>query len=224
MKKCPTCERTFEDSLKFCQMDGTPLVDFAETSSADSFMVNSSITDDDLNFGMDAGETRGTNVSPPSPFDVPTPSGYQSPSLSSPFKEPEPMFDEPRESFNQSPFGNSPMMQQSEWTPPPAPDANWMNQGIGQNTPFQPPIAGGQNQTLAIVSLVCGVLSIVCCWFSIFVGPAGLITGYIAKNKADENPAQFGGRGMALAGMITGGIGTGLGILFIILQILGTLF
>ena len=26
MKKCPTCQRTFEDSLRFCQADGTPLV------------------------------------------------------------------------------------------------------------------------------------------------------------------------------------------------------
>ncbi len=223
MKKCPTCERTFEDSLKFCQMDGTPLVDFAETSSADSFMVNSSITDDDLNFGMDAGETRGRNVSPPSPFDVPTPSGYQSPSLSSPFKEPEPMSDEPRESFNQSPFGNSPMMQQSEWTPPPAPDANWMNQGIGQNTPFQPPaIAQAQDRTLAIVSLVCGILSLTCC--GAITGIAALVTGFMAKNNVDANPEQYGGRGMALAGMILGGIGVLLTVLYLVFGVIGGIF
>jgi len=204
-------------------MDGTPLVDFAETSSADSFMVNSSITDDDLNFGMDAGETRGRNVSPPSPFDVPTPSGYQSPSLSSPFKEPEPMFDEPRESFNQSPFGNSPMMQQSEWTPPPAPDANWMNQGIGQNTPFQPPaIAQAQDRTLAIVSLVCGILSLTCC--GAITGIAALVTGFMAKNNVDANPEQYGGRGMALAGMILGGIGVLLTVLYLVFGVIGGIF
>ena len=27
MKKCPTCDKTFEDSMKFCQVDGTPLVE-----------------------------------------------------------------------------------------------------------------------------------------------------------------------------------------------------
>jgi len=204
-------------------MDGTPLVDFAETSSADSFMVNSSITDDDLNFGMDAGETRGRNVSPPSPFDVPTPSGYQSPSLSSPFKESEPMFDEPRESFNQSPFGNSPMLQQSEWTPPPAPDANWMNQGIGQNTPFQPPaIAQAQDRTLAIVSLVCGILSLTCC--GAVTGIAALVTGFMAKNNVDANPEQYGGRGMALAGMILGGIGVLLTVLYLVFGVIGGIF
>jgi hypothetical protein len=60
----------------------------------------------------------------------------------------------------------------------------------------------------------------VCC-FSVITGPAGLITGFMAKNKADQDPAQFGGRGLALAGMITGGIGTIIGILVVILQILG---
>ena len=29
MKKCPSCEKTFEDSMRFCQVDGTPLVDDA---------------------------------------------------------------------------------------------------------------------------------------------------------------------------------------------------
>src|SRR5688572_799638 len=27
MKKCPTCDKTFEDSMRFCQVDGTALVD-----------------------------------------------------------------------------------------------------------------------------------------------------------------------------------------------------
>lgn len=163
----------------------------------------------------------------PSPFDLSMPPGYQPPPIT-PFDEPKP----PAPDFSkQSPFApptpfgqaepfNQPL-QQAEWTPPPAPDSNWQNQEIGANTPFQPPVAAaGQNQTLAIVSLVCGILSLLCC-FSIITGPAGIITGFMAKNKADQEPAQYGGRGMALAGMITGGIGTVIGILVIILQILG---
>lgn len=31
MKKCPTCEKTFDDNMKFCQSDGTPLVEAQET-------------------------------------------------------------------------------------------------------------------------------------------------------------------------------------------------
>ena len=29
MKRCPTCQKTFDDSMRFCQTDGTPLVDDA---------------------------------------------------------------------------------------------------------------------------------------------------------------------------------------------------
>ncbi len=25
MKQCPTCQKTFADSMRFCQIDGTPL-------------------------------------------------------------------------------------------------------------------------------------------------------------------------------------------------------
>ena len=27
MKRCPTCDKTFDDNMRFCQADGTPLVD-----------------------------------------------------------------------------------------------------------------------------------------------------------------------------------------------------
>lgn len=159
----------------------------------------------------------------PSPFDG-SMIGYQPPSAPPPFdspkpveKEPEPMYGgQQDESPNQSPFQppspfgspepyNQPM-QQSDWTPPPAPVSEWGNQDLGANTPFQPPpAAGGQDQTLAIVSLVCGILGIVCCQIA---GPVAIITGFMAKKKATENPSQFGGSGMALAGIITGAIGT----------------
>ncbi len=177
------------------------------------------------------------NKAIPSPFDG-SMLGYQPPAAppaDAPnppvFKEDETPFGSYQESANPSPFQppspfgqaepfNQPM-QQAEWTPPPAPVSEWQNQNLGANQSFQPSGASvGQNQTLAIVSLVCGVLSIICC-FSFVTGPAGLITGFMAKNKADQDPAQFGGRGLALAGMITGGIGTLIGILVIILQILG---
>src|SRR5829696_10352096 len=29
MKRCPTCEKTFDDNMRFCQADGTPLVEDA---------------------------------------------------------------------------------------------------------------------------------------------------------------------------------------------------
>ena len=43
--------------------------------------------------------------------------------------------------------------------------------------------------------------------------------GFIAKKKADEDPANFGGRGLALGGMIAGSLGTVLFVVLIILQL-----
>lgn len=42
MKKCPNCERTFEDNMRFCQSDGTPLVDDAPPVDPYKTMVASS--------------------------------------------------------------------------------------------------------------------------------------------------------------------------------------
>jgi hypothetical protein len=139
------------------------------------------------------------------PFDSPIP--YNTPT----FKEPELVV--PQDSPLGSPFNNAaatpfeqPNQMEQAWTPPPAPDASWGNQGVGQNTPFQPPpMSSGQNQTLAIVSLVLGILSI-CCYIGWITGPAALITGWLHRKKVKENPAEFTGDGLALAGMIIGGI------------------
>lgn len=61
------------------------------------------------------------------------------------------------------------------------------------------------NQTLAIVSLVLGVLGLVGCGG--FTSPVALILGFMARKKAAQNPAEFGGDGIALAGIITGAVG-----------------
>ncbi len=271
MKRCPTCERTFDDSMKFCQTDGTPLVAATEMEEGgnlpelrnDADAVKTQIISAE-ELWKESGEMKNESardVSPPSPYGnsassssdsqnkspddffstslpgeissqspfesqssspIPSPfdesesSDYRPPA--SPFKEPEPMFDKPIDSFNQSPFGsqtesyNLPL-QQTEWMPPSAPVSEWQNRNIGQNTPFQPPVTGGENQTLAIVSLVLGVIGIVLCQFT---APVALVTGFMARKKAEENPNEYGGSGLALAGIITGAIGTLLLILLVI--------
>ena len=328
MKKCPTCDKTFDDGMRFCQTDGTQLVDISETESdeyktvvsnqneisappADPFKTMLGVppvnkTEEDFSqnqmvdeagnvpsqspFGdassandsaqgsfdasysvpsetpkfnepsvnaLDLGglsspdsfskaeesnlsestlvfDRSAENASPKidsspfsegsynqssfenpvsqttsTPFDTPPQTDYQPP-----FKEPEKPFGAQNNQFNQSPFEqsqnpfgqqsstyNAPM-QQTEWTPPPAPVSNWQDQGLGANTPFQPPVAGqGQDQTLAIVSLVTGILSILCC--GPVTGIPAIITGYLAKNNINANPNQYAGRGMATAGMLS---------------------
>jgi len=168
----------------------------------------------------------------PSPFQDSLPPSYQPPSASPfdaaqpPFKESEPMFGGQQESPNQSafqpppPFGqpesfNQPMMQ-SGWTPPPAPVSEWQNQELGANTPFQPPPAGqGQNQTLPIISLVLGIISL-CCYISPLTGIAALVTGYLGMKNANADPTQYGGKTMAIVGMVLGGLFLLIGLLYYI--------
>lgn len=164
-------------------------------------------------------------MSTSSPFDAAEPhTGLPetptSPSIPSPFGEPkaptfEPQFKDPEPVFSQS-AGNPFDMpkEQDEWSAPPAP--------IGQDRSFSPPAAGAaggsKNQTLAIVSLITGILSLFCCgWF--IPGIAAVVMGFMAKGKADKDPANFGGRGLAMGGIITGVISVILGIIVVILYV-----
>ena len=298
MKKCPTCNKTFEDSMRFCQTDGTPLVDDepafdpyatimarpgdlapppTEEPSAPEAPVQSqqaeeivleplaaaepapetpaepiAVPDDVLELPADplktmyvseaemqaafgtSGDAKpadeapqpeqpifsvpdvpapnfGDVAPPPSPFSTSEPAP-----AAPPFEPAAPLYEEAPtilHSQADSPFDPPPPAPVEQWTPPPAPDASWQNKEIGSNTPFEPPPAGagGPSQGLAIGSLICGILSCLCC-MSLLTGPAAMIMGFIAKKNADQNPAQYGGRGMALGGMIAGGLGIFIGI------------
>ncbi|MCL2050201.1 MAG: DUF4190 domain-containing protein [Lachnospiraceae bacterium] len=70
-------------------------------------------------------------------------------------------------------------------------------------------VSNGGNSGLAIASLVCGIVSFACCYFSFFVSIAGLIMGIISLVKKQN------GRGMAIAGIII----SSLSILFYIIVI-----
>ena len=39
MKRCPTCHRTFDDTLSFCLQDGTPLVAAGSTTDSEATLV-----------------------------------------------------------------------------------------------------------------------------------------------------------------------------------------
>ena len=158
-----------------------------------------------------------------SPFDAPPPI-FNEPKMQeapkpigSPFDAPASPFDKPATPFGQAndPFANQ--QQDSAWSPPPAPVQSWQDQSVGQNTPFQPPPAGtgGQNKTLPIVSLVCGILGF-CCGI---LGIVAIITGFMGRNNANTNPQEYGGAGLATAGMILGIIGFLLNVALGILQV-----
>lgn len=242
MKTCPSCHNTFDDNLRFCQNDGTPLVDETPVAGKPADDEPLEIPDFDPMKTMVASAEEQTDVlsTPPAPSfgdlgslptpepesfrPPPAPDSYMPPPIGQPehqpipsppqpppFAEPEQIYQPPPSPFD-SPFSTPPAHQMGaspEWNPPPAP--------VGQYR------GTGQSQTLAIIAMVCGILSIpgLCCWVGILLGPAGAIMGFIAKNKADADPQHYTGRGMAIAGIITGVVGTLLEIGIIILYILG---
>ncbi|MBR2530716.1 MAG: DUF4190 domain-containing protein [Lachnospiraceae bacterium] len=80
--------------------------------------------------------------------------------------------------------------------------------------------AAPENQTsvFAIISLVTGILSILCCcsqWICVILAVSAIVLGILSMNKEES------GRGMAIAGIICGGVGLVLGIIVIIIGAVG---
>lgn len=95
-----------------------------------------------------------------------------------------------------------------------------------------PPPAGQKNtNTLALISLIAGILGALmsalslCMWclgaFSLILGIAAAVLGYLSKKQIDGAGGPQSSRKMASAGMILGLVSIGLSIVFIVL---GTVF
>jgi hypothetical protein len=80
------------------------------------------------------------------------------------------------------------------WTPPPPP-------------PVYPAVNQAQ-QTLAILSLVFGLAAITFGWIcgGLILAIVGLILGFVALSQIKKNPTKYGGRPMAIGGIVTGAI------------------
>jgi len=296
MKRCPTCQKTFDDNMRFCQTDGTPLV--ADETPADPYktmvaskediasalratsepptpaepaapepprveeeplqipsepMVSSSPASElktrlatppgedpqvieipplaeaqpsepPSPFGASSGDARQSSMGNfpttppiPSPFSGNKPPSFEPPAANEPINvEPEPAYAEPeplpeqREpdfssppqyaepeappaspfSMNEPPAGES-AVAQTEWTPP-SPASTFQDQPGGTNMQSPPPAAAGQNKTLAIISLVCGILGITLCCGTFLPSLVGLILGFMARGKANSDPVHYG--------------------------------
>lgn len=177
-----------------------------------------------------SGDRSKTTPPIPSPFNVSGPIDIEQPkpSFEPPMPEP-PSFvqpEPPAPAFNPfenaAPEVNAPMVQ-AEWTPTPAAqEQSWQDESM-QNPQYQPGSAvqgGGQNQTLAIISLVVGILSLFCCaWF--IPGIVAIVLGFLARGKANSDPGNYGGAGLALGGIIAGGVSLLLGAIVLVLYFLG---
>jgi len=66
------------------------------------------------------------------------------------------------------------------------------------------------SQGMAVGSLVCGILSLIGCCFWPLAGPLAIVAivlGFVTLSKVKANPATYGGKGMAKAGLILGFLG-----------------
>ena len=292
MKKCPTCDREFDDAMRFCQTDGTPLVDApppvdpyktmvarpediaaamppaaSSKESGGSDPVESGSGEEVLDLPADdpkktmyaseeeirsaMAEVDQPVVDLPPAADAPEPApeapaftadsdtqdsvfSKTSPPIPSPFgqtpSKPEPQeeaskaaegqppppfaqAEPPSPGFNpfsepSSPAEEAPMVQ-AQWTPPPAANDQVRREEKMQNPQYQPgsavPAAGGQNKVLPIVSLIFGILSL-CCYFAPLTGLVALITGFLGMKNANNDPANYGGKPLAIVGMVLGGL------------------
>ncbi len=67
-------------------------------------------------------------------------------------------------------------------------------------------VSQSRDQTLPTISLVLGSLSFVmiCCYGGLWLGLPAAIVGYIGMRNADADPTRYGGRGLAIGGMVAG--------------------
>lgn len=103
---------------------------------------------------------------------------------------------------------------------PTSPIAPWQNQGMTNNQPqFMTSQNSSPNQTLPMISLVLGVLGLVliCCFGGFPFGIGALVTGYLGYNNANSNPREYGGRSLAIGGMVLGAVSLAGSLLFVIL-------
>lgn len=116
-------------------------------------------------------------------------------------------------------WGNPPYPPPPGYGPPPPPYGGW----AGQPSPYYYAQAP-QNDGMAVASLVLGILSIVgvvFCFTGLVLGPIAIVLGSMSRKRINESRGQLTGAGMASAGLITGIIGTAIGVLILALFIVG---
>jgi hypothetical protein len=151
---------------------------------------NQTFTDEWLTFCTNDGaslvEVAGSSNEPPPTMVYPPP---MPPSVS---PTEQPTLDFPGAYKPPQPQVMPPQSIQPGWSPPP------------------PPAYGSQPQkSLALLSMILGIVSITigwCCYFGVLTGPVAIGLGIFSLFQIKKDPSKFGGKGMAIAGIITGAL------------------
>jgi len=114
------------------------------------------------------------------------------------------------------------------WSGTASPPAQWSGtQQQMQQQPFG--MAGAytakRDQTMPTIALILGILSLplMCCYGGIWLGLPAAVLGFLGMRNADKDPTRYGGRGMAIGGMVLGIIGVLATIAFIFIAIIGNI-
>ena len=93
-------------------------------------------------------------------------------------------------------------------SPPPAPVAQWQPQQPNiTNRQFETPqFVQSRDQTIPTIALILGILSLplACCYGGIWLGLPAAVLGFLGMRNADNDRGRYGGRGMAVCGMVLG--------------------
>ena len=219
--------------MRFCQTDGNPLVDEGGDATA---VLGQRPTEDLLDVPSVSAAPPNDSEEPLMDIpaintEVPRPPDFIAPSTAatpppSPFTEPPAESDYARAQAEEirSTFGQ----ENTDWTPAPlppiaaAPMSSWQSDEGVASPSFQSAAAlGNKDQTLSIISLVLGIAGLTVCCGAVIPSVAAIITGVMARGKAKNNPNQYGGDGMALAGIITGIVGILGGLVVLAFWMLG---
>lgn len=87
---------------------------------------------------------------------------------------------------------SAPQSVQSGWKPPPPPAYSTAPQ-----------------QSLAITSLVLGIVSMTigwCCYFGVLTSPIAVGLGIFSLVRIKNDPTKYGGKSLAIGGIVTGGL------------------
>ena len=136
-----------------------------------------------------------------------------------PYGQPPPYTPPPQ----QDPYGGGGYQQVPSYTPPPAP-------GPYYGGPVQYGAAGyptRQNNSLALISMICGIAGLVLmffCGFGFLPAVAAVIMGFVGRSQINQSGGMQGGSGMALTGIITGGVAVALSVIIFIVFLIGGVF
>lgn len=90
-------------------------------------------------------------------------------------------------------------------------DSSSPSQGVpaAWQPPPPPAMMAGPSQSLAVSSMVLGLVSITlgwCCSFGLLTAPVAIVLGVVALSQIKSQPNRYTGRPLAITGIVSGGL------------------